>query len=162
MVLHGYREQRGCSSMKPAVEMRSTRSHQLPIRRKTPLNHHKHNKRKSNVLTFPITTFLPLLLIALITTSNNVYAQDEIPDTDNYCGESWVDAANLCSTPCPNLDADCTTPGHSCQQFTGCQAKLRLTYPPTFSPTSTPSVTWPRTRAITASSPTSRCLRSPC
>lgn len=122
--------------------------------------HYKHSKRKTNSNTTTTTSLLnfTLLLLLIITTTHTTNAQD-IPETDNYCGLSWTDAARICLRPCASgSDDECVFPD-TCQIFTGCYAKLTATYPPTFSPTgvpsASPSISFPPTGQPTTATPTS-------
>ena len=143
----------GMNSVKK-VEAMSSLSHQH--------KHYKHSKRKTNHSTTINTTtsllFTLLLLLIVITTTHTTTAQ-EIPETDNYCGLSWTDAARICLRPCASgSDDECIFPD-TCQIFTGCYAKLTATYPPTLSPTGTPSaspsISVPPTGRPTTATPTS-------
>lgn len=137
------------------VEAMSSLSHQH--------KHYKHSKRKTNHSTTINTTIsllftLLLLLLIVITTNHTTNAQD-IPETDNYCGLSWTDAARICLRPCSSgSDDECIFPD-TCQIFTGCYAKLTATYPPTLSPTgvpsASPSISVPPTGRPTTATPTS-------
>lgn len=73
-----------------------------------------------------IKLIIPTLLLLLLL--NNViiftFTNAAGPPEDMYCGTSWPNAADSCSTPCAGgKDDECTDPlgtGYSCHFFTGC------------------------------------------